>query len=134
MIPELGHFAMILAMLLALAQGTLPIIGAHKGVAEWMALARPAAQAQFAFVLFAWFCLVLSFVGDEGGHQAAPGKQHEDELRLRRGAGECHPLGHALVCADDGQRALGERQQHRQDHCEVSEFGNHASPSVIRCP
>ncbi len=65
MVPELGHFALILALLLALAQGTLPIIGAHKGVAEWMALARPAAQAQFAFVLFAWFCLVASFVADD---------------------------------------------------------------------
>jgi cytochrome c-type biogenesis protein CcmF len=65
MIPELGHFALILAMLLALAQGTLPIIGAHKGVSEWMALARPAAQAQFAFVLFAWLCLVASFVADD---------------------------------------------------------------------
>jgi len=65
MIPELGHFALILAMLLALAQGTLPIIGAHKGVAEWMALARPAAQAQFVFVLFAWCCLVASFVADD---------------------------------------------------------------------
>jgi cytochrome c-type biogenesis protein CcmF len=65
MIPELGHFALILALLLALAQGTLPIIGAHKGVAEWMALARPAAQAQFAFVLFAWGCLAVSFVADD---------------------------------------------------------------------
>ncbi|MBK9244266.1 MAG: heme lyase CcmF/NrfE family subunit [Burkholderiales bacterium] len=65
MIPELGHFALILALLLALAQGTLPIIGAHRGVAEWMALARPAAQAQFAFVLFAWCCLVASFVADD---------------------------------------------------------------------
>jgi len=65
MIPELGHFALILALLLALAQGTLPIIGAHKGVAEWMALARPAAQAQFVFVLFAWCCLAASFVADD---------------------------------------------------------------------
>jgi cytochrome c-type biogenesis protein CcmF len=65
MIPELGHFALILAMLLALAQGTLPIIGAHKRVAEWMALARPAAQAQFVFVLFAWCCLAASFVADD---------------------------------------------------------------------
>jgi cytochrome c-type biogenesis protein CcmF len=65
MIPELGHFALILALLLALAQGTLPIIGAHKGVAEWMALARPAAQAQFAFILFAWLCLAFSFVADD---------------------------------------------------------------------
>jgi cytochrome c-type biogenesis protein CcmF len=65
MIPELGHFALILALLLALAQGTLPIVGAHKGVAEWMALARPAAQAQFVFVLIAWICLVISFVADD---------------------------------------------------------------------
>ena len=32
MIPELGHFAMVLALLLALAQGALGIAGAHKGV------------------------------------------------------------------------------------------------------
>ena len=65
MIPELGHFAMILALLLAVVQGTLPLVGAHKGVREWMAVARPAAFGQAFFVTFAWFCLVWSFMVDD---------------------------------------------------------------------
>ena len=32
MIPEIGHFALILALLLALTQGVLPIVGAARGV------------------------------------------------------------------------------------------------------
>ena len=65
MIPELGHFAMILALLLAVVQGVLGIAGAHRGVREWMAVARPAAMGQFVFVAFAWGCLVYSFVTDD---------------------------------------------------------------------
>ena len=42
MIPEIGHFALILALLVALVQGTLPLIGAQRGVSAWIALARPA--------------------------------------------------------------------------------------------
>ncbi len=49
MIPELGHFALILALCLALAQGMLPLIGAQRGNLSLMALARPAAQGQFVF-------------------------------------------------------------------------------------
>jgi cytochrome c-type biogenesis protein CcmF len=65
MIPELGHFAMILALLLALVQGILPIVGAHKGMREWMAVARPAAFGQAFFVTFAWSCLVWSFTQND---------------------------------------------------------------------
>nr|MCU0950933.1 cytochrome c biogenesis protein CcsA [Burkholderiaceae bacterium] len=65
MIPELGHFAMILALLLAIVQGTLPLVGAHKGVREWMSLARPAAFGQAFFVTFAWGCLVYAFMQDD---------------------------------------------------------------------
>src|SRR4029434_3809076 len=65
MIPELGHFALILALLLALALGTLPIIGAAKGVRAWMALARPVARVQFLFVAFSWGCLAYSFVASD---------------------------------------------------------------------
>jgi cytochrome c-type biogenesis protein CcmF len=65
MIPELGHFAMILALLLAIVQGTLPIIGAQQGVREWMAVARQAAFGQAFFVAFAWGCLVYSFVNSD---------------------------------------------------------------------
>ncbi len=62
MIPELGHFALILALLLALVQGTLPIAGAARGIATWMALGRAAAQAQFGCVAVAFACLAYSFI------------------------------------------------------------------------
>jgi cytochrome c-type biogenesis protein CcmF len=65
MIPELGHFALILALLLATVQGTLPLVGAQRRIPAWMALARPAATGQFLFVLFAWICLALSFVNND---------------------------------------------------------------------
>jgi cytochrome c-type biogenesis protein CcmF len=65
MIPELGHFALILALLLALVQGTLPILGAAHGVRAWMGLARPAAQAQFVFIALAFACLAQAFVGND---------------------------------------------------------------------
>jgi len=62
MIPELGHFALILALTLALVQGTLPIIGAAKGIPGFVAVARPAAQGQFVFVAVAFGCLAWSFL------------------------------------------------------------------------
>ena len=65
MIPELGHFALIVALLLALVQGTLPLVGAQRGNRAWMALARPAAQAHFMFIALAFACLVASFVGND---------------------------------------------------------------------
>ncbi|MDN5881079.1 MAG: heme lyase CcmF/NrfE family subunit [Nitrosospira sp.] len=65
MIPELGNFALILALLLALIQGTLPIIGAARGVPSWVALARPVVQGQFVFIAIAFFCLAYSFVNND---------------------------------------------------------------------
>ncbi len=62
MIPEIGNFALILALLLAITQGTLPIIGAARGIPSWIALARPAVQGQFVFVAIAFVCLGYSFV------------------------------------------------------------------------
>jgi cytochrome c-type biogenesis protein CcmF len=62
MIPEIGHFALILALLITLIQGVLPIAGAARGDRVWMAVARPAARGQAFFVTFAWLCLVYSFV------------------------------------------------------------------------
>jgi len=62
MIPELGHFALILALCLALAQGILPLIGAHRGNLSWMALARPAATGQFVFLATAFLSLTYCFV------------------------------------------------------------------------
>lgn len=65
MIPELGNFALILGMLLALVQGTLPIIGAARGIPSWIALARPVTQGQFVFIAIAFGCLAYSFVNND---------------------------------------------------------------------
>jgi len=65
MIPEIGHFALIMALMMALLQGTLPLVGAARNIGPWMALARPVAQAQFVFVLLAFSSLVYSFVSSD---------------------------------------------------------------------
>ncbi|TXI18764.1 MAG: heme lyase CcmF/NrfE family subunit [Nitrosomonas sp.] len=65
MIPEIGNFSLILALLLAVVQGTLPIIGATRGIPSWIALARPVVQGQFVFVLIAFLCLAYSFVSSD---------------------------------------------------------------------
>jgi cytochrome c-type biogenesis protein CcmF len=62
---ELGHFALILALAMAAVQGVLPLLGAHRGHATWMALARPAARGQFLFVLLAYACLTQAFVTND---------------------------------------------------------------------
>ncbi|KJH80957.1 heme lyase CcmF/NrfE family subunit [Stutzerimonas stutzeri] len=65
MIPELGHLAMILALCLALVQGTLPLIGAWRGDQQWMGLAQPAAWGQFSFLAFSFACLTYAFMVDD---------------------------------------------------------------------
>ena len=61
MIPELGHFALILALLVALVQSVLPLIGAQRRDAVLMGLASPAARVQFVLVALAFGCLAWSF-------------------------------------------------------------------------
>src|SRR4051812_43348398 len=65
MIPELGHFALFLALSIALAQGILSPLGAAKRNPGLMALARPAAQGQFVFVAIAFGCLAWSFYAND---------------------------------------------------------------------
>src|SRR3989304_7434223 len=65
MIPEIGHFALIMALSMALVQGTLPIIGATRGIPSWIALARPVAQGQFVFIAVAFGCLTYAFIGND---------------------------------------------------------------------
>ena len=61
MIPEIGHFALILALCVALVQGILPIYGAAVGNAALMSLAKPAARIQFLLILTAFGCLAYAF-------------------------------------------------------------------------
>jgi cytochrome c-type biogenesis protein CcmF len=65
MIPEIGNFSIMMALCVALVQGILPIAGAARGNGRWMALARPAAFAQFLFITIAFGCLVSSFINND---------------------------------------------------------------------
>jgi cytochrome c-type biogenesis protein CcmF len=62
MIPEIGHFSLVLALSLALCQGVLPILGAHRNDDALMAVARPAATGQFVMVLIAFASLATAFL------------------------------------------------------------------------
>ena len=61
MIPEIGHFSLILALLVSLVLGSFPIIGAARGNTVWMGLAKPLASVQFILIAFAFLCLVYAF-------------------------------------------------------------------------
>lgn len=65
MIPELGQFALALALVIALAQGVLTLAGAARGEIAWMRVARPAAWGQFIFVAIAFACLTASFINKD---------------------------------------------------------------------
>ncbi len=65
MIPELGHFALILALVVAVFQGVLPLLGAHRNRLAWIALARPATQATALLIAFAFGCLTQAFIAND---------------------------------------------------------------------
>ena len=62
MIVEAGHFALILAAVVALVQGTVPLVGAARGNRAWVEVARPAAQAQFLLIAIAFAALTHAFL------------------------------------------------------------------------
>ena len=78
MTPELGHLALILALMVALVQGILPIVGAQRGHAAWIDIAAPAAQTQFVLVAFAFGSLMLAFLNSDFsvGYVAAHSNSH----------------------------------------------------------
>jgi c-type cytochrome biogenesis protein CcmF len=65
MLPELGQVLLVLALLVALLQAVLPIAGAQRGNAAWMAVARPASFAQLALVAGAFALLTYAFVSQD---------------------------------------------------------------------
>ncbi|HTN97098.1 MAG TPA: cytochrome c biogenesis protein CcsA, partial [Nordella sp.] len=80
MIAETGHFALILALVTALAQCVVPLYGAHRGDRALMNVAAPAALAQFSLIVIAFFALMHAYVTSdfslanvwENSHSAKP--------------------------------------------------------------
>ena len=62
MIAEIGLYALVLAAVTSLLQGTVPLIGASRRRLAWMALADRAALVQLLLVAIAFGCLVAVFV------------------------------------------------------------------------
>ncbi len=65
MIPELGNFALILALLLAAVQAFFGIAGPALGRERWTAAVTPAVAGQFVMVATSIGCLVASFVAND---------------------------------------------------------------------
>ena len=62
MIPELGQFALVLALLLAAAQAVFGLWGAHRADARWMSVVRPAVAGQFVLISCGVGVLIHAFV------------------------------------------------------------------------
>jgi cytochrome c-type biogenesis protein CcmF len=78
MIVELGHFALILAFAIALAQSVIPLVGAHKGWADWMGAAQPMAGLQFALVAISFAALTWAFVTSDFSVALVVDNSHTD--------------------------------------------------------
>ncbi|MDF2181383.1 heme lyase CcmF/NrfE family subunit [Neptuniibacter sp. CAU 1671] len=65
MIPELGQYALILALCCAGLLAVVPMSGAFTGNRLWMSYARPLAVGMFVFLLISFVCLGYAFVTDD---------------------------------------------------------------------
>jgi cytochrome c-type biogenesis protein CcmF len=65
MITELGHFALILALCVAVVQSVVPLVGAARGNLAWMAVGRNAALVQFALVALAMLSLMHAYITND---------------------------------------------------------------------
>jgi len=62
MIPEIGNFALILALLVAIPLSIFPLLGANRQIPGWIAMARPAAQLQALLLIISYAALTYAFV------------------------------------------------------------------------
>ena len=65
MIPEIGHFSLILALSLAICQSILPLVGVYREDRALMITARPITFGQLLFVSISFGCLIWSFTNDD---------------------------------------------------------------------
>ncbi len=62
MIPEIGQFCLMLALLMAIAQTALPIAGIWLRLPSWLAASKQAVRAQLGFLVAAFACLAYAFL------------------------------------------------------------------------
>jgi len=82
MITEIGHFALILAFLVAIVQAVVPLVGAQKRWPGWMAMADPAATAQFLLTALSFAALTYAFVVSDFSLRLVTLNSHSDKPLL----------------------------------------------------
>ena len=87
MITELGHFALILAFGIAIVQMIVPLVGAHKGLRSWMAVANPAAISQLILVGFSFAALTWAFMSSDFSLKLVFENSHSSKPMLYKIAG-----------------------------------------------
>ena len=87
MIPELGHFALMLSLVICLVQGVLPLAGSFLKIRSWVDLARPAAVANALFLTIAFGILAWCFLTSDF--------TLESDAPDSRGRGEMTDLHHS---------------------------------------
>ncbi|ETD83731.1 heme lyase CcmF/NrfE family subunit [Rhodobacter capsulatus] len=87
MIVETGHFALILALCVALVQAVIPLVGAQRGWSGWMAVATPAALAQFLLIATAFAALTWAFVSSDFSLKLVYENSHTDKPMLYKVTG-----------------------------------------------
>ena len=65
MIPELGHFSLILALGLSFCLAVIPSVGVYQGRESWMRLSGSLSAGLWVFVALAFGCLTWSFLKDD---------------------------------------------------------------------
>lgn len=65
MLPELGHFTLILGLMFAIVQSITPLYGVARRSPVWMETGRIFATGQFAFIAVSFICLAIAFLQDD---------------------------------------------------------------------
>ncbi|AXI42768.1 heme lyase CcmF/NrfE family subunit [Sulfitobacter sp. SK011] len=87
MITELGHFSLMLAFGVAIIQMVVPMIGAHRRLPGWMAVAEPAAGAQFALTALAFGALMWAFITSDFSLRLVVANSHSAKPMLYKISG-----------------------------------------------
>src|SRR5215831_21106707 len=87
MTAEIGHFALILALLVSLAQSAVALVGARRREPSLMAFADQAAVGQFLFIAVAFACLTTAFVTSDFSVEVVAANSHTTKPLLYKVSG-----------------------------------------------
>ena len=87
MITELGHFALVLALGVAVLQSVLPLVGAWRRWPAWMSVAEPAAIVQLMLIAVAFGALTYAFVTSDFSLRLVVMNSHTDKPMLYKISG-----------------------------------------------